>query len=170
MQNIINEYTIVEIKNKISNNELRLIQFFYDLIEINPVNIVIYRDYIFYFVSQEDYFKAKHSIGKLRNKFVKYNKKILIIRAEKTLIKLIFTFFQDTYIHDIKLRQDNPDRLIVLLEFLYEQDMIIAVGNRGSYIKTINAILDAYLSCRIGSNLLKKIPIEIRCAITKLDS
>jgi hypothetical protein len=160
---------IVEIKNKLTNTELNLIRFFYNLTNISPVNIIIYQDYIFYFVSHEDYFKAKRLIPKLRFIVAKYKRKILIVRAEKTLLKLIFTFFQDTYIHDIRLKYDDSKKIVVLLEFLSEQDMIIAVGNKGSYIKAINAIIEAYLSYRVCSTISKKIPIEIRCEMTKLD-
>jgi hypothetical protein len=172
VHNIIDENTffrqIIEIKNKLTNNELKLFQFFYEQTDINLVNLIVDKNYIFCFVSQEDYFLAKRSIAKLRYKISKYKKKILIIRAEKTLIRLIFTLFQDTYIHDVRLILNNSNKIIILLEFLNEQDKIIAVGNKGSYIKTVNTLIDSYLSYHICSKISKKIPIEIKCGITKL--
>ena len=71
----------------------------------------------------EDYLPAKSHLKKLR--FIFKNRKILIIRAETTLIKLIFSFFDDIYIHNVQ-RSENPKRNIIEVLFLSNKDRAVA--------------------------------------------
>jgi len=90
----------VKIKKKFKNEELSYLNFFEIKTNVIPENIIIRDNFIFFFVRNEDYFRAKQKLGFFRINFS--DKKVLIIRAEKTLTKLIFGFFPDVAIHDIE--------------------------------------------------------------------
>ena len=92
-------YQVLSFKKIYSNFELKLREYFYEKTEIYPENVILTENFIFFFVKSQDYFKARLYLGSFR----KYlESKILIIRAEKVLIKLLFGFFPDPYIHDLK--------------------------------------------------------------------
>ena len=149
-------YQKVKIKKKYSNRELIFLQFFYEKTGIYAENVIITEHFIFFFVKGRDYFKAKL----YRNFFRKsLERKILIIRAERILIKLLFGFFPDPYIHDLKLEINKKSGLkTVIVYFLSFKDRGIAIGRRGEYIKTINEIFEKFV-------LLdgEVIPIKIKC-------
>ena len=148
------------IKKKFSNNEIKLYHFFRNNTGVNPDNVIFISPYIFFFVSSEDYFKAKRLLKKIRTKLI--NKKVLIIKSESTLIRLLFSLFPDTYIHDIILNIDEYGRKIITLIFYFYEDRGIAIGTSGNYIKIINRIFDEYILLEKSNGLL-----EIKCDINK---
>lgn len=73
-------------------------------------------------------------------------KKVLLIRAENSITKLILGFFPDIYIHDIKLEiDDRTGDMIMHVYFLSFEERIIAIGRGGTYIKAVNEIFDKYI-------------------------
>ena len=149
-------YQKVKIKKKFSNKELIFLQYFYEKTKIDPENIIITEHFIFFFVRGRDYFKARLYRGSFRKSL---ERKILIIRAERILIKLLFGFFPDPYIHDLKLEINKKSgSKTVTVYFLSFKDRGIAIGRRGEYIKAINEIFEKFV-------LLdgEVIPIKIRC-------
>ncbi|GAI72548.1 unnamed protein product [marine sediment metagenome] len=156
---------IVNIKKKFFNTELKFLKFFFEITKIVPVFIIIRDPFVFYFVKPRDFFMAKFFLRKLRYKL--NSKKISIIRAETTLIRLVFSFFDDVYIHNVKLIE-KTNRTLIDVIFIFDKDRAVAVGNGGGYIKAVNYIFRNYISFdRFFSNL-EKDPVEIRCTKTKL--
>jgi hypothetical protein len=84
---------IVNIKKKFFNAELKFFKFFFEITKIVPVFVIIRNPFVFYFVKPRDFFMAKFFLRKLRYKL--QGKKISIIRAETTLLRLVFSFFDD---------------------------------------------------------------------------
>ncbi len=153
----------VKIKKKYSNKEIQFHHFFHQNTKIFPENVIIHNQFIFFFVKSEDYFKAKRVLKTLRTQLI--DKKILIIRSETTLIKLLFSFFPDTYIHDITLNVvENTGKRLVKIIFLFYEDRGIAIGRSGDYINVINYLFKKYI-------ILEKFntSIEIKCEIIDLE-
>ena len=96
-------YQKLKFKKKYSNREIYLLQYFHKKTKMYPQNVLVIQNFIFYFVRNEDYFKAKLYLKNFRKDL---DKKILVIRDEKILIKLLFSFFPDPYIHDIKIEMN----------------------------------------------------------------
>jgi len=90
----------IRIKKKYNNKELKLYQYFYKKTKFFPEYIVVLNQFIFIFVNNAIYFEAKLYLNSIRKQL---EKKVVMIRAENTLIKLLFSFFPDPYIHDIKI-------------------------------------------------------------------
>jgi len=136
----------LNIKRKYSNKELYLYQYFYKKTKIYPESVFIYKNsIIFFFVKNEDYFKTKLSLRSVRKDL--RDKKVLIIRAEQTLIRLLFSFFPDTYIHDIKIDiREKSNEKIITVGFLSFEERGIAVGRNGDYIKSVNEIFQKYVN------------------------
>lgn len=153
----------IKIKKKFSNKELILIQFFHDNTKFFPENIILSKKLIFFFVDNtNEYLIAKSHLRSIRNQL--QGKKVLIIRAEKILIKQLFSFFPDPYIHDVKLDISKRNGLkIVTVYFLSFFERGIAIGRKGGYIKAVNEIFEKYV---IFENDL--IPIKIKCEIINL--
>lgn len=156
---------IVNIKKKIFNTELKFLKFFFELTKIVPVFVIIRDPFVFYFVKPRDFFIAKFFLRKLRYKL--NGKKISIIRAETTLIRLIFSFFEDVYIHNVKLIEKTNGTLIDVL-FLFDKDRAVAVGNEGGYIKAVNYIFRNFIFFDNSFNKFEKDPVKIRCVKTSL--
>jgi len=149
-------YQKVKFKKRYSNRELIFLQYFYEKTKIYPENIIITEHFIFFFVRGRDYFKARLYRGSFRKSL---ERKILIIRAERILIKLLFGFFPDPYIHDLKLEINKKSgSKTVTVYFLSFKDRGIAIGRRGEYIKAINEIFEKFV---LLDN--EVIPIKIRC-------
>jgi hypothetical protein len=149
-------YQKVKIKKKYSNKELIFLQYFYEKTKIYPENVIITEHFIFFFVRGRDYFKARLFRDTFRKNL---ERKILIIRAEKVLIKLLFGFFPDPYIHDLKLVINKKSGLkTVMVYFLSFKDRGIAIGRKGEYIKAINEIFEKFV-------ILEDVetPIKIKC-------
>jgi len=171
MYSLIEDYLflwqLVNVKKYFSNKELKLLTLFFNTANIFPTNIIVRDQYIFFFVKNEDFFLAKNFIRKLRR--LLKNNKILIIREELSLGKLIFSLFQDTYIHDIQLDHTGvSNKKIMRIMFLVDRDKAIAIGNDGNYIKTINFMFEYYIDFKYYDNKFIKIPLEIRCEMVKL--
>jgi len=156
---------IVNIKKKFFNTELKFFKFFFEITKIVPVFVIIRNQFVFYFVKPRDFFMAKFFLRKLRYKL--NGKKISIIRAETTLIRLVFSFFDDVYIHNVKLIERTNGTLIDVI-FLFDKDRAVAVGNEGGYIKAVNYIFRNYICFDSPFNQFEKDRIEIRCTKTNL--
>ena len=154
---------IINIKKQFFNPELRLSKFFYEITNYFPVCVIRINEFIFFFVKSGDYFVAKSYLRKLR--YLIKSKKILIIREEPTLIRLIFSFFEDTYIHNVMLIE-SPTRDIINVLFLFNKDRAVAVGINGSYIKAVNYIFRNYITLNYPFNQIERFPLELRCSLT----
>ncbi len=154
---------IINIKKQFFNIELKLLTFFYDITNIFPACIIRINKFIFFFVKSGDYLTTKFYLRKLRH--LMKSKKILIIHEEPTLIRLIFSFFEDTYIHNVMLIESPTGDIIDVL-FLFNKDRAIAVGIDGSYIKAVNYIFKNYVTINYPFNKIKSYPVEIRCSLT----
>ncbi|MHA2287227.1 MAG: hypothetical protein ACXABG_00445 [Promethearchaeota archaeon] len=93
------------------------------------------------------------------------SKKILIISEELTLIRLIFSFFDDTYIHNVILIEDSKRDIINVL-FLFKKDRSVAVGIDGSYIKAVNYLFRNFISLNYPFNKIENYPLELKCSLT----
>ena len=121
----------IRVQKKFSNYELKFAQYFHRKSKVFPENIIIIGNIIFFFVKNEYYLKSKKVIGVLRKEIK--NKKISIVRNENSLIKLIFSFFPDTYIHDVKIEANEKDHLkTIVIYFLSFKERGIAVGCKGN--------------------------------------
>ncbi len=130
-----------------------------------PVCVIRIKEFIFFFVKSGDYLEVKSFLRKLR--YLLAGKKILIIREEPTLIRLIFSFFDDTYIHNVMLIE-SPTRDIINVLFLFDKDRAVAVGNGGSYIKAVNYIFRNYITLNYPFNKIESYPLELRCNLTSV--
>ncbi len=91
-------------------------------------------------------------------------KKVLIIRNEKKLIKLLFSFFPDIYIHDIQIYYNtSPKELKAIILFLTFEERGIAIGKNGNYIKAVNKIFQNNIILQNN-----KISIKIKCDLLYL--
>ena len=93
------------------------------------------------------------------------SKFFLIIHEEPTLIRLIFSFFEDTYIHNVMLIESPTGDIIDVL-FLFNKDRAIAVGIDGSYIKAVNYVFRNYITFNYPFNKIESYPVELRCNLT----
>lgn len=101
-------------KKRYSNKHLLLFQYFRTKTKIYPENIIKINGIIFFFVRKKDYFHAKLYQHQLRMEAK--NLKVIIISVEETLIKQIFSFFPDIYIHDIKFNvEENKNCSITII-------------------------------------------------------
>lgn len=154
---------IINIKKQFFNPELKLVKFFYEITNIFPVCVIRINEYIFFFVKSGDHFAAKSYSRKLR--YLMKRRKILIIHEEPTLIRLIFSFFEDTYIHNVVLIESPTGDIIDVL-FLFNKDRAVAVGIDGSYIKAVNYIFRNYVTLNYPFNKIESYPLELRCSLT----
>jgi len=154
---------IINIKKQFFNTELKLLKFFYDITNIFPVCVIRINEFIFFFVKSGDYFAAKFYLRKLR--YLMKSKFFLIIHEEPTLIRLIFSFFEDTYIHNVMLIESPTGDIIDVL-FLFNKDRAIAVGIDGSYIKAVNYVFRNYITFNYPFNKIESYPVELRCSLT----
>ena len=153
----------IGIKKKYTNKELKLYQYFYKKTKFFPEYIVVLNHFIFFFVNNNIYFEAKSYLNSIRKQL---EKKVIMIRAENTLIKLLFGFFPDPYIHDIKIEiNDINGKKIktITICFLSFEERGIAIGRRGNYINAVNKLFKNYV---IFKN--QNIPIEIKCELIDL--
>ncbi|MFX1279146.1 MAG: hypothetical protein ACFFA3_06990 [Promethearchaeota archaeon] len=151
-------YQIIKFTKKFSNLELKLYQYFHLKTKgIYPELVILIGKFIFYFVKNEYYFKAKTFLDFMRRE-VK-GRKILIIRIENVLINLIYSLFPDLYIHDIALEYDiaSGQRKITIYLLTFKERGI-AIGRGAEYIRSINELFKKYI---IFEN--KDAPIEIGC-------
>ena len=153
----------VILKKKYQNRELALHKYFWQKTKVFPDCIIIINNFIVFFVNAKDYFKAKAYLREFRTELME--RKVLILRVEKTLVKFILNFFPDPYIHDIKLEYDEQLGLRTIIIYLYSyEERGIAIGRSGDYIKVINEILKDYVMFEEYATFKKYyIPIEVKC-------
>ena len=156
---------VVNVKKHFFNTELKLLKFFFEITKIFPACIIRINEFIFFFVKPGDYLPAKLYLRKLR--YLLKDKKILIIREETTLIRLVFGFFEDVYIHNVLLIESSNGDIIDVL-FLFKKDRAVAVGIDGGYIKAVNYIFRNYISFNYPFNTIKGSPVELRCSLTSV--
>ncbi len=154
-------YQKVKIKKKYSNIEINLLKYFFYKTRIYPENVIVLNQFIFFFVNNKDYFQTKLFLNSMRKQL---EKKILIIRAEKKLIKLIFGLFPDPYIHDIKVENyecDGINMTTIVLYFITFEERGIAIGRSGDYIKAVNEFFNKFVSFE-NKNILIRIKCELK--------
>lgn len=149
----------IKIKKKYTNKEIKLHHFFKYKTNLYPEYVLIRKGFVFFFVKTIEYFKSKKFLKSMRKEL---KDKVIIIRAEKTLIKLILSFFPDTYVHEITLDKDCTGKIIVNLYFIFYKDRGIAIGRRGEYIKLVNEIFKNDIELEYDDD------IEIRCHFCEL--
>jgi hypothetical protein len=135
----------IRLKKRISNRDLFLIQYFHQITQIYPKNVILHRNFILFFVKNSQYFRCTRKLRKLRYKIP--SKKILIIRDinNTNLLKLLFGFFPDIFIDDISLKIQKEKRiLLIILKLLTYRERMIAIGAEGQYIKILNYIINRF--------------------------
>ena len=155
-------YQLLSFIKKYSNFELKLREYFAQKTEgIYPEFIVVINQYIFFFVKKKDYFSSNMHLNSMRRQFNK--RKILIIRIEKILINLLFSFFPDLNIDDIKIEVDNiSGRREISVYFLFFKERGIAIGRNGEYIRAVNLIFENYVIFENNNT-----PLKIKCKFQK---
>ena len=153
----------VFLKKRYQNRELSLHRYFWEKTKVFPECVIEINGFIFFFVKNKDYFKVKLFQKEIRRQF--NERKVLILRTEKTLAKFLLSFFPDPYIHDIKLQADDNTGLRRIIVFLWSyKERGIAIGRSGDYIKVVNEIFNHYVIFEEYVTFNKYyIPIEIKC-------
>lgn len=82
----------------------------------------------------------------------------MIIKSESSLIRLLFSLFPDTYIHDVIVDINESGTRVITILFYFYKDRGIAIGRNGTYIKIINRIFNDYIFLENYNT-----PIEIKC-------
>lgn len=151
-------YQMLSFVRKYSNFELKLSNYFYTKTGgICPEFIIVIDKYIFFFVKKEKYFISKSYLKSIRREITP--RKVIIVRDEKIFINLLFSFFPDLYIHDIRIENDDSSgKREISVYFLTYQDRGIAIGRKGEYIKCLNELCKKFI---ILEN--KITPLEIKC-------
>ena len=145
----------IGIKKKYTNKELKLYQYFHKKTKFFPEYVIVLNQFIFIFVNNDIYFEAKLYLNSIRKQL---EKKVVMIRAEDTLIKLLFSFFPDPHIHDIKINGKT-----ITICFLSFEERGIAIGRRGAYIKAVNEIFEKYIIYE-----KKALPVKLKCKLINL--
>ena len=141
----------LRILKKYCNEELKLHQYFLQKTNIIPENIIIIEKFLFFFIKNNDYFQAKTYLKQIRADLS--NRKILIARAEKTIVRLLMALFPDVYIHDIELEVDEETGDLSMKVYLLSfEQRGIAIGRNGNYIKAVNTLFSNYI-----------FPVKINC-------
>jgi len=135
----------ISFKKKFTIRELLLHQYFYQCCKVYPKNIILIGNFVFFLVNSRDYFNAKLSLPLMRSHLT--IKKLVIIREEKTLLRLLYNFFPDPQVHNIRVNQNGPSgkkEIIVGVSSFVERG--IAIGCRGEYIKAVNKLFEENVS------------------------
>lgn len=149
-------YQLLRINNKFTNFEIKLYKYFLKKTQMYPQNVININNFVFFFVNNEDYFFAKKHINGIRKELIK---KALIIRAENTLINLLYSLFPDLYIHDIRIEWNVfSAKREISVSFLSFKERGIAIGCNGDYIKTVNQLLERNVIFQNGEK-----PFKINC-------
>jgi hypothetical protein len=149
-------YQVLRVVNKISNFEIKLIKYFLQKTQIFPENVIRINNYVFFFVKNKDYFIVKNHIKIIKKDL---SKKALIIRAENTLITLLYSLFPDLYIHDIKIEWNiYSGKREISVSFLSFKERGIAIGCNGDYIKAVNHLFENNIKFQNNEK-----PIKIKC-------
>jgi len=136
-------YQMLSFIKKFSNFELKLLNYFSNKTKgIFPEFVITINQFVFFFVNSECYFSTKKYISSIRKDL--RGKKVLIIRAERILINLLFSLFPDVYVHNIQIDTTSRQKEISLYFFITE-DRGIAIGRNGDYIKAVNYLFENYI-------------------------
>lgn len=151
-------YQMLSFVRKYSNFELKLGKYFYNKTKgVYPEFIIVIGKFVFFFVKNESYFISKFYLDSMRREIK--SKKVIIIRVENVFINLLFSFFPDLYIHDIKIEKDESSGVReISLYFLTYKERGIAIGRKGEYIKSLNELCQKFL---VLENRIS--PLEIKC-------
>ncbi len=151
-------YQLLSFKKKYSNFELKLCEYFFEKTKgTYPEFVVVIRQFIFFFVKRQHYFCSKVHLDSMRREIG--NRKIIIIRIEKTLINMLFSFFPDLNIENIKIEFDNQSKnREISVYFLFFQERGIAIGRNGDYIRAVNEIFENFV---IFEN--QSAPLKVKC-------
>jgi len=151
-------YQMLSFVRKYSNFELKLGKYFYNKTKgVYPEFIIVIDKFVFFFVKNESYFISKFYLDSMRREIK--SKKVIIIRVENVFINLLFSFFPDLYIHDIKIEKDESSGVReISLYFLTYKERGIAIGRKGEYIKSLNELCQKFL---VLENRIT--PLEIKC-------
>jgi len=143
---------------KYTNYELKLREYFYEKTQgIYPEFIVVIKQLIFFFVKKKDYFKAKMRLDSMRRELS--NRKIIIIRIERNLINMLFSFFPDLNIDTVKIELDYVSgKREISVYFLFFKERGIAIGRNGEYIRAVNEIFEKHVVFGNRSS-----PIKLKC-------
>ena len=151
-------YQVFSFIKKYSNYELKLREYFYEKTQgIYPEFIVVIKQFIFFFVKKEYYFSAKVYLDSMRREIT--NRKIIIIRIERILINMLFSFFPDLNVDTVKIEHDcNSGKREISVYFLFFKERGIAIGRNGDYIRAVNEIFENYV---VFGN--RNTPISLKC-------
>lgn len=153
----------LHIKKKYSNREILLHHYFFQCCKVYPKNIILIRNFVFFFVDSRDYFDAKNALPLMRRQL--QAKKILIIREERTFLRLLYNFFPDPYVHDITVHRNvYSGKKEIIVGFLSFVERGIAIGCRGDYIKVVNKLFEKNISFENN----KGFQVNIKCEVIKL--
>ena len=153
----------LHIKKKYTNCEILLHHYFYRLCKIYPKNIIIINNFVFFFIENRHYFDVIDFLSLMRRQML--NKKLLIIRDEKTLLRLLYNFFPDPYVHDIRIyRNIYTGKKDIIVGFLSFVDRGIAIGCKGEYIKAVNLLFKKHVVFDNDDGF----PLNIKCEVIKL--
>ena len=156
-------YQKLTVKKIFSNEELLLYHFFHEITKRPPQNVIIVKEFVFFFLKNEDYFKAKVKLPYLRKKF--QHRKIVIVREEEVLINLVYGFFPDPYIHTVSIERNiYTGKTKIVVGFLSYEERGIAIGCNGNYIKAVNEIFERYVIFvnHYGNQ------VKIKCDVVKI--
>jgi len=156
-------YQKLIIKKIFSNEELLLFHLFHEITKVFPQNVIRINEFVFFFLKNENYFKAKAKLPHLRTKF--QHRKIVIVREEDVLVNLVYGFFPDPYIHTVIIERNvYTGKTNVKVGFLSYEERGIAIGCNGNYIKAVNEIFERYVIF-VNSNGFQ---IRIKCDVVKM--
>jgi hypothetical protein len=156
-------YQRLTIKKKFSNEELLLFHFFHEITNVFPQNLIVIKDFVFFFLKNENYFNAKLKLPYLRKKF--QHRKIVIVREEDILVNLIYGFFPDPYIHTVRIERNvYAGKRDVIVGFLSYEERGIAIGCNGDYIKAVNKIFKDYVLFAENNGF----QIRIKCEVVRI--
>jgi hypothetical protein len=151
-------YQLVTFRKKYSNFELKLREYFFEKTKgIYPEFVVVIRQFIFFFVKKQDYFCSKVYLDSMRREIG--NRKISIIRIEKILINVLFSFFPDLNIENIKIEFDNySSNREIAIYFLFFKERGIALGRNGDYIRAVNELFEKFVIFESHNS-----PLKVKC-------
>jgi hypothetical protein len=153
----------LSIKKRYTNREILLHHYFYEWCKVYPKNIIIINNFIFFFIENQHYFNAKDFLLLMRRQM--QNRKLLIIRDENRFIRLLYNFFPDPYVHDIRVyRNIYAGRIDIVVGFLSFVDRGIAIGCKGEYIKAVNVLFKKYVIFDKDDGFR----VNIKCEVIKL--
>jgi len=155
---------VTEIKRTFTNEELKIGEMFNKITKTNLEAIIPVSPYLFFFLTPDEYYKAKRFIRKLRAQFQKKVRLIKFSNKKDTLLNLITALFSELYIHDYSCYYDSIKGMdIIIIKFLTYEERGLAIGKNGNYIKTINFLLSRYVKYEDRSK-----EVRVRCVLSSI--